>query len=253
MRLWIESSAVYAGTYAALGSGMHPVEFPRTSIERRCGSATARAQRSADRQRAVLPFRHRARPAAGPRIPRPATDPRPDRLLQVRQCPAAAVAVQPHAAGEVAAAARPAGAAKPAGSACAVRTCSPTPTPTTAILAGIGPPAGKHRDEKRFDMPGFRPNVYYIRMMQRYGILPATCVPTSRLTSTRWTRPTGSRSGTGPSECFVPRNNGSRGPQLGHLRFGVGDLLLKASHLAQVRLPASERPPIAAASFEDVG
>jgi len=27
---------------------------------------------------------------------------------------------------------------------------------------------------KRFDMPGFRPNVYYVQTMQRYGILPAT-------------------------------------------------------------------------------
>ena len=27
---------------------------------------------------------------------------------------------------------------------------------------------------KRFDMPGFRPNVHYIREMKRYGILPET-------------------------------------------------------------------------------
>ena len=37
IRLWIESSAVYAGTYAALGSGMHPVEFPIELMENRCG------------------------------------------------------------------------------------------------------------------------------------------------------------------------------------------------------------------------
>ena len=36
----------------------------------------------------------------------------------------------------------------------------------------INAAAEKHHQEKRFDMPGFRPNVYYVRMMQRYGVLP---------------------------------------------------------------------------------
>ena len=38
VRLWIDTSATYPGTYAALGSGMHPVEFPAEVLERRCGS-----------------------------------------------------------------------------------------------------------------------------------------------------------------------------------------------------------------------
>jgi hypothetical protein len=30
---------------------------------------------------------------------------------------------------------------------------------------------------KRFDMPGFRPNEHYIREMKKYGILPANIAP----------------------------------------------------------------------------
>ena len=30
---------------------------------------------------------------------------------------------------------------------------------------------------KRFDMPGFRPNQYYIREMRRFGFLPADLKP----------------------------------------------------------------------------
>jgi hypothetical protein len=37
VRLWIETSATYPGTYAALGSGMHTVAFPVKTMERRCG------------------------------------------------------------------------------------------------------------------------------------------------------------------------------------------------------------------------
>ena len=46
-----------------------------------------------------------------------------------------------------------------------------------AILARIEAAADKHRQERRFDMPGFQPNVYYLRMMQSYGTLPAEWNP----------------------------------------------------------------------------
>jgi hypothetical protein len=46
-----------------------------------------------------------------------------------------------------------------------------------AILAAIQAAAERHQEEKRFDMPGFRPNVYYVRMMQQYGVLPADLSP----------------------------------------------------------------------------
>jgi hypothetical protein len=36
LRLWIDSGATYPGTYAALGSGMYPVELPHDVFRRRC-------------------------------------------------------------------------------------------------------------------------------------------------------------------------------------------------------------------------
>jgi hypothetical protein len=42
-----------------------------------------------------------------------------------------------------------------------------------AILAAVEKEKGKLDRIKRFDMPGFRPNVHYLREMKVYGILPA--------------------------------------------------------------------------------
>ena len=38
VRLWIESGAPYAGTYAALGTGMVGAKLPAKVMERRCGA-----------------------------------------------------------------------------------------------------------------------------------------------------------------------------------------------------------------------
>ena len=38
VRLWIESGAVYPGTYGALGCGIYPVTFPEATMRRRCAS-----------------------------------------------------------------------------------------------------------------------------------------------------------------------------------------------------------------------
>jgi hypothetical protein len=46
-----------------------------------------------------------------------------------------------------------------------------------AILARVRAAAELHAQEKRFDMPGFRPNVYYVRMLQDYGVLPRDLPP----------------------------------------------------------------------------
>jgi hypothetical protein len=37
VRLWIETSATYPGTYAALGCGMYPLNFPQAKLKDRCG------------------------------------------------------------------------------------------------------------------------------------------------------------------------------------------------------------------------
>jgi hypothetical protein len=45
------------------------------------------------------------------------------------------------------------------------------------ILARIQAAADLHRREKRFDMPGFQPNLYFVRKLQEYGILPDELTP----------------------------------------------------------------------------
>ncbi|MBM3888459.1 MAG: hypothetical protein FJ388_04960 [Verrucomicrobia bacterium] len=178
VRLWIESSAVFAGTYAALGCGMYPVEFPVEAMERRCGSCHG-SQPPAKRQIGKgLYFRFGK---AGPAVPlvhefkdlqqirgsigyykfNTALPPqalcnltRPEKSLLLR----APLATAGGGAG----------------------VCSQPVFNDTqdgdyrAMLAAITAAKRKHDEMKRFDMPGFRPNVYYVQTMQRYGILPAT-------------------------------------------------------------------------------
>jgi hypothetical protein len=45
------------------------------------------------------------------------------------------------------------------------------------ILAAIRVGSQQLASGKRFDMPGFRPNIYYIREMQRFGFLPQDLKP----------------------------------------------------------------------------
>ena len=176
VRLWIETSAVYAGTYAALGSGMHPVKFPVEVMEKRCGACHG----SDPPPRPIGTGRYFRFGDAGPYLPlvheftelqqirgsigyykfgnaRPPQSlcnlTRPDKSILLR-----------------APLAREAG---------GLGLCRPTvfagvdDPDYRAIRANIVASSEKHREEKRFDMPGFRPNVYYVRIMQRYGILPA--------------------------------------------------------------------------------
>ena len=176
LRLWIDSSAVYAGTYAALGSGMFPVEFPMSVMERRCGDCHGHEPPA----NPIGPGRYFRFGETGPPLPlvheftdlqqirgrigyykfgnaRPPQSlcnlSRPDKSLLLR-----------------APLSRDAG---------GLGLCGPAVFTDTsdadyrAILAKILVAKERHDAEKRFDMPGFRPNVYYVRKMQEYGILPA--------------------------------------------------------------------------------
>jgi hypothetical protein len=40
------------------------------------------------------------------------------------------------------------------------------------ILSAVREAAERLEQEKRFDMPGFRPSPYYVRQMQHFGVLP---------------------------------------------------------------------------------
>ncbi|MCH8042611.1 MAG: hypothetical protein IID44_02730 [Planctomycetes bacterium] len=164
IRLWIDTSATYPGTYAALGSGTSPVEFPLATMQRRCGSC------------------HSVRPIVRPHIhyrdfhvhfgPKQGGIPsylssatwqhplvpqsrcnlsRPDKSLIVR-----------------------APLAKEAGGLglCQGQVFASTKDPDYLELLGtIETAAEQLKKQKRFDMPRYRPNEHYVREMQRFGAL----------------------------------------------------------------------------------
>jgi hypothetical protein len=180
LRLWIDSSAVYAGTYAALGSGMHPVEFPIDLMERRCGDCHG-SQPPANQIGTGMYFRFGDQ---GPALPlvhefldlqqirgsigyykfgnaRP-----PQSLCNLSRPPLSLLLRAPLARGSG-----------------GLGLCEPSVFRSMddpdyqEILAGIVAASRKHQQELRFDMPGFRPNVYYVRKLQTYGILPPDLDP----------------------------------------------------------------------------
>ncbi len=143
IRLWIETSATYPGTYAALGSGMYPVRYPARVLDRCApchgpgGDATT--------------FRHTRRLDAGCNLSRPA------KSLLLR-------APLPRAEG-------------------GLGICGPSVFKNrrdpgyVELLGSIEAAARELRKHKRFSMQGFRPNEHYIREMQRFGILPREIAP----------------------------------------------------------------------------
>lgn len=176
MRLWIDSSATYPGTYAALGSGMTPVAFPVPVMEKRCGKCHGKpVGPKAIGGRGMyftfggagpgLPLVHkfddlkRTRGVAGyfkfgrSRTPQSLCNlTRPDRSLLLK-APLAAEA----------------------GGLALCRTAvfqNGQDNDYRQILAAITDAAKRHQQAKRFDMPGFRPNDHYLIQMRRFGILP---------------------------------------------------------------------------------
>ncbi len=181
LRLWIESSAVYAGTYAALGTGMYPVAFPIPVMEKRCGSCHGQEPPATGRIGTGLYFRFGDQ---GPYLPlvHEFTDlqkirgsigyykfnsARPPQSLFNLTRPEKSLLLRAPLAGDSG----------------GLGLCEPTVFSTTddpdyqAMLVAIEDAARRHRQTKRFDLPGFRPNVYYVRMMQRYGVLPEDLGP----------------------------------------------------------------------------
>ncbi len=176
IRLWIESSAPYPGTYAALGSGMTPVAFPEETMARRCASCHERPPKG---NRRIGKHRHYQFGPAGP--PRPLVHTFMD-LQRIR----ATMGYYKYGDGRTPQSlcnlTRPAKSlllraplAKEAGGLGLCKTsvfADREDKDYQAILSAIRKASERLAHDRRFDMPGFRPNDYYLHQMQRYGILP---------------------------------------------------------------------------------
>jgi cytochrome c553 len=171
---WIEASAPYAGTYAALGSGMSPVTFPEEVFEKRCASCHGEpAKRPIGGRTTNYRFGGK-----GPALPLANTfgqlrdirasvgyyrfgqSPTPQSLCNLTR-PEKSPLLLAHLA-------KSAGGWETGDKTVFASAEDPD---YQAILAAIAKAAENLNAEKRFDMPGFRPNDYYLYQMQRYGIL----------------------------------------------------------------------------------
>lgn len=175
VRTWIDAGAPFAGTYAALGSGFSTVEFPEDVFERRCASCHGKeagakpigGRKTVYRfgsQGSYLPLVHthgnlrdiRARLGyfkfGQARTPQSLCNLSNPALSLLLRAPLA------ETAGGLAL--------------CGGRVFETTADPDyVTILHAIERAAERLSREKRFDMPDFRPNDYYLFQLVRYGIL----------------------------------------------------------------------------------
>jgi hypothetical protein len=144
VRLWIDGSANYAGTYACLGCGIYHARLPVDVLTNRCANCH-RADKGHIRN-----FR-------GQSLQSVCNLDRPEKSLVLR-----------------------APLSKKAGG---LGICGPDVFESTddpgykRLLAGVRVGAQQLAEGKRFDMPGFRPNRFYIREMKRFGFLPKDLKP----------------------------------------------------------------------------
>jgi hypothetical protein len=145
VRLWIDTSATYPGTYAALGCGMYPVALPYEAMVNRCGSCHDGKRSQTARKFDLNTLQSRCNLS------------RPEKSLVLR----APLAKENGGLGI-----------------CGDDVFENTDDPVyQAMLIAIESSARRLNTDKRFDMPGFRPNKHYIREMKRFGILSADVGP----------------------------------------------------------------------------
>ncbi|MBN1908904.1 MAG: PD40 domain-containing protein [Pirellulales bacterium] len=148
LRLWIDTSATYPGTYASLGCGDYNVHMPRTAMNARCGPCHAAMVNQGGRMIPDLQFPGGT--AGRPGLLCNLSRPEKSRLLR----------------GPL---------AKEAGgtASCKEVVFADKNDPLyKKLLAAIQDAHRRLEEGKRFDMPGFRPNADYLREMRRFGILP---------------------------------------------------------------------------------
>ena len=154
IRLWIETSATYPGTYASLGCGSYPVNLPHGAMMQRCGEC----HQGKERDRRGKEFTVLAIAGAHGHALEPLQNiSRPEKALMLR-----------------------APLAKEAGGLqlCGKPVFKDTNDPLyREMLGALRDAHDRLMAGKRFDMPGFRPNEHYIREMQRFGFLPKNLGP----------------------------------------------------------------------------
>lgn len=181
VRLWIETGAVYPGTYAALGTGMYTVDFPHEVFRRRCAechTATKPSYRNVKKGAFYYQFgrreppqplftsihdiiliRHLAyfQPGESRLYQAYCNLSRPEKSLFLR-----------------APLAKEAGGLGLCGTAVFGNT---EDTDYRAVRAAINTAAGQLAEKRRFSMEGFVPNRFYIGEMQNFGMLPRPLPP----------------------------------------------------------------------------
>jgi hypothetical protein len=153
LRLWIDTSATYPGTYASLMSGHYPVHPPYDAMMQRCGSChTHEVQDESGKHRVlVLPG------PSGQRCETAYNLSRPEKSM-------ALLAPLAKESGGMAI--------------CKATVFQDKNDPLFRTMLDAIENAHKQLVAgKRFDMPGFRPNEHYIREMQRFGFVPKDLNP----------------------------------------------------------------------------
>ena len=173
---WIDSGAAFSGTYACLGTGMFPVDFPDDIVVNRCAGchkATKKSYRNVKKNAFYFQFGKQE-------PPQPLLD-QIDDIILIRHLAyfqlgeAALYQAMCNLDHPEKSLFLRAPLAKSAGG---LGRCSQpvfkdrNDEDYLAILARIEAASKRLQEHKRFDMPGFRPNPYYIREMQAYGVLP---------------------------------------------------------------------------------
>ena len=181
IRTWIDSGAAFSGTYACLGSGMYTVDFPEQTVINRCAEchkATKKSYRNVKKDAFYFQF--------GKQEPPQPLLKRIDDIILIRHLAYFQLGEAPlyqamcnldHPEKSLFLRAP---LAKSAGG---LQLCGrpvfedKEDEAYLAILAQIKAASHRLHEGKRFDMPGFRPNRYYIREMQAFGVLPKHLPP----------------------------------------------------------------------------
>lgn len=154
VRLWIETSATYPGTYAALGCGVYYAHLPVNDMNERCGACHMQDFTDHEgKQQKRLTFRGGT--SHGWQTVVNLDRPEKSRVLRAPL-------------------------AKEAGGMGACKETIFTSTDDPLYKKMLAAAQDGHRrlmEGKRFDMPGFRPNEHYTREMQRFGFLPLDLAP----------------------------------------------------------------------------